>query len=105
MIALGVRPDGKKEVIDFRLATSESAAGWRKFLTDLHRRGLTDEGLDMACVDGGSGLLGALPTVLHDIPIQRCWAHKIRNVLDKSRRRPPPAQTPWSYRNPMRRLF
>jgi putative transposase len=86
LVALGLRPDGKKEVIDFRLATSESAAEWEKFLTDLHRRGLTGEGLDMICVDGGSGLLAALPTVLHGIPVQRCWAHKIRNVLDKVRK-------------------
>jgi putative transposase len=86
LVALGLRPDGKKEVIDFRLAGSESAAEWDKFLTDLYRRGLTGEGLDMICVDGGSGLLAALPTVLPNIPVQRCWAHKIRNVLDKVRK-------------------
>jgi len=77
---------GKKEVIDFRLAASESAAEWEKFLTDLYRRGLTGEGLDMVCVDGGSGLLAALPSVLHGIPVQRCWAHKIRNILNKVRK-------------------
>jgi putative transposase len=86
LVALGLRPDGKKEVIDFRLAGSESAAEWEKFLTDLYRRGLTGEGLDMICVDGGSGLLAALPGVLPNIPVQRCWAHKIRNVLDKVRK-------------------
>ncbi len=83
LVALGLRSDGKKEIIDFRLAGSESAAQWEQFLTDLYRRGLTGEGLDMICVDGGSGLLAALPTALPDIPVQRCWAHKIRNVLDK----------------------
>jgi putative transposase len=83
LVALGLRPDGKKEIIDFRLAGSESAAEWERFLTDLYRRGLTGEGLDMICVDGGCGLLAALPTVLPNIPVQRCWAHKIRNVLDK----------------------
>lgn len=86
LVALGLRPDGKKEVIDFRLAASESAAEWEQFLTDLYRRGLTGEGLDMICVDGGAGLLAALPNVLHGIPVQRCWAHKIRNVLDKVRK-------------------
>ena len=91
LVALGLRPDGKKEIIDFRLATSESAAEWEKFLTDLYRRGLTGKGLDMICVDGGSGLLAALPTVLPDIPVQRCWAHKIRNVLDKVRKTDQPA--------------
>ena len=91
LVALGLRPDGKKEVIDFRLAASESAAEWDKFLTDLYRRGLTGEGLDMICVDGGSGLLAALPNVLHGIPVQRCWAHKIRNILDKIRKADQPA--------------
>jgi len=86
LVALGLRHDGKKEIIDFRLAASESAAEWEHFLTDLYRRGLTGAGLDMICVDGGSGLLAALPTVLPDIPVQRCWAHKIRNVLDKVRK-------------------
>jgi putative transposase len=91
LVALGLRPDGKKEVIDFRLATSESAAEWEKFLTDLYRRGLTGEGIDMICTDGGRGLLAALPTVLPNIPVQRCWAHKIRNVLGKLRKTDQPA--------------
>jgi putative transposase len=86
LVALGLRHDDKKEIIDFRLAGSESAAEWEQFLTALYRRGLTGEGLDMICVDGGSGLLAALPTVLPNIPVQRCWAHKIRNVLDKVRK-------------------
>lgn len=86
LVALGLRPDGKKEVIDFRLAGSESALEWERFLSDLYRRGLTGKGLDMICVDGGKGLLKALPIVLPQIPVQRCWAHKIRNVLDKVRK-------------------
>jgi transposase-like protein len=86
LVALGLRHDGKKEIIDFRLAASESAAEWEKFLTDLYRRGLTGEGLNMICVDGGAGLLAALPGVFPGIPVQRCWAHKIRNVLDKVRK-------------------
>ena len=40
----------------------------------------------MICVDGGSGLLAALPNVFDGIPVQRCWAHKIRNILDKVRK-------------------
>ena len=75
LVALGLRPDGKKEVIDFRLAGSESAAEWERFLTDLYRRGLTGQGLDMVCVDGGAGLLAALPTAFPGIAVQRCWAH------------------------------
>jgi len=83
LVALGLRPDGKKEVIDFRLAKSESAAEWERFLTDLFRRGLFGTNLEMVCVDGGQGLLAALPIVYPGLPVQRCWAHKIRNVLDK----------------------
>jgi transposase-like protein len=86
LVALGLRADGRKEVIDFRLAPAESAAAWEGFLGDLIRRGLTGEGLEMICVDGGSGLAAALPTAFPNIPVQRCWAHKIRNVLDKVRR-------------------
>jgi putative transposase len=91
LVALGLRHDGKKEVIDFRLAGSESAAEWERFLADLYRRGLTGEGLDMICLDGGCGLLAAVPGVFHGIPVQRCWAHKIRNVLDKVKKADQPA--------------
>lgn len=86
LVALGITTDGKKEIIDFKLATSESAAAWEAFLGDLIKRGLTGKGLEMICVDGGSGLLAALPTAFPGIPVQRCWAHKIRNVLNKVRR-------------------
>ena len=91
LVALGLRPDGKKEVIDFRLAASESAAEWERFLSDLYRRGLTGEGLEMICMDGGNGLIAALPTVFPSLPVQRCWAHKIRNVLNKVRKVDQPA--------------
>jgi transposase-like protein len=60
---------------------AESAAQWEQFLTDLIRRGLTGKRLEMLCVDGGAGLLAALPTAFPDIPVQRCWAHKIREDL------------------------
>jgi putative transposase len=91
LVALGLRPDGKKEVIDFRLASAESAAQWELFLGDLIRRGLTGQRLEMLCVDGGSGLLAALPTAFSEVPVQRCWAHKIRNVLNKVRKPDQPA--------------
>ena len=39
----------------------------------------------MICVDGGQGLIAALPIVCHTIPVQRCWAHTIRNILNKVR--------------------
>ena len=86
LVALGIRADGRKEIIDFRLAAGESAAAWERFLSDLYRRGLTGDGIEMICADGGQGLIVALPTVYPGIPLQRCWAHKIRNILDKVRK-------------------
>jgi len=86
LVALGLRQDGKKEVIDFRLAQSESAAEWERFLDDLYKRGLVGEGLDMICVDGAKGLIAALPMVYDKIAVQRCWAHKIRNIVNKVRK-------------------
>ena len=86
LVALGLHRDGRKEVIDYRLAKSESAAEWERFLTDLFQRGLAGKGLETICVDGGAGLLAALPVVWPGVPVQRCWAHKIRNVLDKVRK-------------------
>ena len=91
LVALGLRPDGRKEIIDYRLATGESAAQWELFLSDLFRRGLTGERLEMVCVDGGQGLLAALPMVYRNVPVQRCWAHKIRNILGKVRKADQPA--------------
>ena len=83
LVALGLRPDGKREIIDWRLAPAESAAAWEGFLTGLYERGLEGSRLEMICVDGGAGLLAALPLVYPDIPVQRCWAHKIRNITGK----------------------
>jgi putative transposase len=91
LVALGLRRDGRKEIIDFCLAQSESAAEWERFLGDLIRRGLRDDALEMICVDGGAGLLAALPTAFPGVAVQRCWAHKIRNILNKVRRGDQPA--------------
>jgi putative transposase len=85
LTVLGLRKDGKKEVIDYRLSKSESEAEWETFLRDLHRRGLTGDGVEIAIMDGGKGLIAALPTIYPHIPIQRCWAHKVRNITDKVR--------------------
>jgi putative transposase len=61
LVALGLRPDGKKEVIDFRLASAESAGPWEQFLNDLIRRGLAGTHLEMLCVDGWPGRSGVGP--------------------------------------------
>lgn len=82
LVALGITPEGRKEVIDFYIAPGESQDAWESFLTDLYRRGLSEETIAMIVTDGGKGLLAALPMVYPKIPIQRCWAHKSRNVLN-----------------------
>ena len=86
LVALGIRHDGRKEIIDFRQAHGESTQAWEAFLNDLYRRGLSGEGLELICSDGGTGLRAALPLVYPNVPVQLCWAHKARNVLDKVRK-------------------
>ena len=86
LVAMGIRADGRKEIIDFRLAQSESRVEWEVFLNDLYRRGLTGENVELVAVDGGKGLLGALPLVYPGAVVQRCWAHKTRNLVDMCRR-------------------
>ncbi|HWP24614.1 MAG TPA: transposase, partial [Candidatus Binatia bacterium] len=86
LVALGITADGKRELIDFRQAFSESQTEWEGFLNDLYRRGLKGENLKLIVTDGGKGLKAALALVFGQIPVQLCWAHKTRNVLDKVRR-------------------
>jgi transposase-like protein len=80
-VVLDLRRDGEKEIIDFHLTQSESAAEWEHVLGNLIRRGLVGEGLEMICVDGGSGLLAALPTAYPGIPerpgLLRCRTNRI----------------------------
>jgi len=85
LVVLGILPNGKKEVIDFLLAPAESQVAWEGLLNNLFHRGLTGEGLEVITIDGGAGLSAALSVVYPRIPVQRCWAHKVRNVLDKVR--------------------
>jgi putative transposase len=87
LVALGLRPDGKKEVIDFRQAPGESREAWEAFLNDLYQRGLVGQALELVVVDGGSGLLASLSLTYPHLPVQRCWAHKIRNILDKAKKK------------------
>ncbi len=86
LVALGIRLDGKKEIIDFRQVPSEKQSHWEAFLNNLYRRGLLGENLKLVIVDGGKGLLASLPLVYSQVPLQRCWAHKTRNVLNYVKR-------------------
>src|SRR5512136_2249273 len=79
----GITWEGKKEMIDFLLAASESQNAWEGFLRDLYDRGLEGKRCELITTDGGSGLRNALEVVYPRIARQHCWAHKTRNVLDK----------------------
>lgn len=83
LCAYGITWEGKKEMIDFLLAGSESQNAWEGFLRDLHERGLEGKGCELITTDGGNGLRNALEVVYPRIGRQHCWAHKTRNVLDK----------------------
>jgi transposase-like protein len=82
LVALGIKADQKKEVIDFRQVRSESQSACEGFLTSLYQRGLIGQNLKLIVVDGGKGLDAALSVVYGHVPVQRCWAHKTRNVLN-----------------------
>lgn len=82
LVALGIKADQKKEVIDFRQVRSESQSACEGFLNSLYQRGLIGQNLKLIVVDGGKGLDTALSVVYGHVPVQRCWAHKTRNVLN-----------------------
>lgn len=79
----GITHDGKTEMIDFYQAHGESQNAWESFLRRLYDRGLRGEDTELIVTDGGKGLHAALEIVYSQVPLQRCWAHKVRNLLDK----------------------
>ena len=79
----GITPGGRREMLDYRFAKSESEAEWVALLEDLRRRGLGGRKVALAVTDGGQGLINALGFVFPRLPLQRCWAHKLRNVSNK----------------------
>jgi transposase-like protein len=87
LVAYGIRRDGTRELLAFTRAKSESQAGWEGLLNDLFRRGLRGRNLQLVITDGCPGLARALETVYPRVRHQRCWVHKMRNVLEKVRRR------------------
>ncbi len=87
LCAYGITYDKRYEMIDFMLASSESQNAWEGFLRNLYERGLKGESSELIITDGGKGLLAALEVVYPKIERQHCWAHKIRNILDKVRKR------------------
>jgi len=87
LVVYGITTSGHKELIDFRQASSESTPQWEAFLRNLYQRGLEGQNCQLIIIDGCKGLHQALETVYPYIPIQRCWAHKLRNVSNHIRRK------------------
>ena len=81
LVILGVLPDGRKEVIALEDGYRESTESWASLLRDLKRRGMPAPFL--AVGDGNLGFWAALRAVYPEAKEQRCWKHKIANVLDK----------------------
>jgi transposase-like protein len=86
LVCYGVTRAGARELIGFRLEASEGEAGWRRFLGGLRRRGLTGACVRLVITDGGQGLINALDDFYPESPRQRCWFHKISNVLSHVRK-------------------
>lgn len=80
LVAYGITVFGKKELISFRIASSESESSWEAFLNDLQRRGLKGDNLKLIITDGCKGLHAALDIVYAYTKRQHCWVHKLRNV-------------------------
>jgi transposase-like protein len=78
-------------MIDFYPAASESGACWEAFLRDLYNRGLQAKPCQLIATDGATGLHQALQIVYPKTLLQRCWAHKTRNVLDRVKKKDQPA--------------
>jgi putative transposase len=91
LCAFGITVEGRHEMIDFYPAASESAACWEAFLRDLYQRGLKAKPCALIATDGGTGLHQALQIVYPKTLLQRCWAHKARNVLDRVKKKDQPA--------------
>lgn len=85
LVAYGFTAAGKRELIAFRQVPGESEQHCSAFLEDLRRRGLQGDNLRLISTDGGAGMLAALNLVYPFVPLQRCWAHKLRNVAGKLR--------------------
>jgi transposase-like protein len=87
LVAYGVRRNGTRELLAFTRAKSESQAGWEGLLNDLFQRGLCGRHLQLVITDGCAGLARAIETVYPRARHQRCWVHKMRNILEKVKRR------------------
>lgn len=77
-IAVGLRRDGKKEVLGLWLGKNESAAFWMSVLTDIKARGVED--LLITATDNLNGFTDTIKTVFPESKTQICVVHQIRNA-------------------------
>lgn len=79
-LALGVLPDGTRDILGLWIENTEGAKFWMKVFTDLKTRGLVD--ILIAVTDGLKGMPEALGAVYPATTLQTCIVHLIRNSLD-----------------------
>ncbi len=82
LVVIGATPEGRKELVGFKVGTRESTQSWRELLVDLKARGLS-AAPEIAVGDGALGFWKALDEIFPTARHQRCWVHKIANVLNK----------------------
>jgi len=82
LVTMGVRADGQRVLLDMRLVGDESTAAWRDVVQQLQARHVGTPAL--AIIDGHAGLAAALREAWPSLPIQRCTAHKLRNLTAKA---------------------
>ncbi len=80
LVIIGVRADGSKELVALDDGHRESSQSWADLLRDCKRRGMRAPVL--AVGDGALGFWAAVREVFPDTKEQRCWFHKIANVLN-----------------------
>lgn len=73
--------DGRRELLDYRQAASESTAEWSRFLRSLVERGLDPDAVRLVAADGAGGIAAAVAEAFPTADLQRCWTHRIRNLL------------------------
>ena len=79
-LALGVLPDGTRDILGLWIENTEGAKFWMKVFNDLKTRGVGD--VLIAVTDGLKGMPEALGAVFPETTLQTCVVHLIRNSLD-----------------------
>lgn len=82
LLVRGIKLDGTRELIDFRLAAGEREAAWEAFLLSLYQRGLEAHDTMVFVHDGSEGLENAIASVYGIVERQRCICHKLGNLWD-----------------------